>query len=255
MSGTTERAPKVPVAPLVPLALAFGVGIVADRFGVSVRTPYWGVLGLLAGLAAALGLWRRRWAGSLAVLVLVLTLGAGWHHAYWSDLAEGDLARSVSEEPRPAWVRGVLRDVLGIHPGDPGLTRAILEITSVYDEGSWRAASGRALLGIVGARPDLVAGDMVEAAGNLARVAGPLNPGEFNAREYDRAQGVRLHLAVDDGQGVWRESSPSRSPWSGTRLRGVVRAWSHARLVEGLDSRIAPLAAALLLGQREGVDP
>ena len=45
------------------------------------------------------------------------------------------------------------------------------------------------------------------------------------------------------------------SSWPWTRRRGVVRAWSRARLVEGLDPGIAPLAAALLLGQREGVDP
>jgi competence protein ComEC len=259
MASAVERVPRVPVAPLVPLGLAFGAGIVADRFGfgfgVSVRTPYWGVLGLLAGLAVALGLWRRRWAGSLAVLMLALAMGAGWHHACWSDLAPEDLARSVSEEPRPAWVRGVLRDVLGIHSGDPGLTRAVLEITSVHAGGCWRAASGRALLVIVGPRPDLVAGEAVEAAGSLERVAGPLNPGEFNARGYYRAQGIRLHLAVDDPQGVWRDRSPSAGSWTGTRLRGFVRAWSHAKLVAGLEPRVAPLAAALLLGQREGVDP
>jgi competence protein ComEC len=255
MVGTTERAPPVLVAPLFPLALAFGTGIVIDRFGVHWPTVSWGVLGLLAALGVIAGLCCRRPPASLGVLVLALALGGGWHHACWSDLPSDDLARGLSEEPRPAWVRGMLRDVLGIHPGDPGLTRAILEITNVRDRGSWRTASGRAVLNIVGARPDLVAGDVVEAAGSLARIAGSLNPGEFNAREYHQAQGVRLHLAVDDEQGVWRYGSPSRLPWSPMRLRGVVRAWSHARLVEGLDSQVGPLAAALLLGQREGVDP
>jgi competence protein ComEC len=152
-------------------------------------------------------------------------------------------------------VRGILRDVLGTHAGDPGLTRAVLEVTSVLDGGCWRAASGRALLVIAGGRPDLLAGEAVEVAGSLERLAGPLNPGEFNAREYHRAQGIRLQMAVDDPQGVWRDRSPSARSWTSTRLRGVVRAWSRARLVEGLEPRIAPLAAALLLGQREEVDP
>src|SRR5262249_2195829 len=35
----------------------------------------------------------------------------------------------------------------------------------------------------------------------------------------------------------------------------AARAWSHATLIQGLDSSIAPLAAALLLGRREAVDP
>ncbi len=34
-----------------------------------------------------------------------------------------------------------------------------------------------------------------------------------------------------------------------------MRRWSRDRLVGGLDPKVAPLAAALLLGRREGVDP
>jgi competence protein ComEC len=255
MIGTVERAPKVMVAPLVPLALAFGAGIVADRFGTSWPTATWGLLGLLAGLALIGGLWRRRVLGSLAVLVVAWALGGAWHHTRWTDLAADDLARDISEEPRPAWVRGVLRDVLGIHTGDPELTRAILQVTGVRDGECWRTASGEALLVIVGARPDLVAGEAVEAAGSLERVAGPLNSGEFDARDYYRAEGIRLRLAVDDPRGVWRDGSSVASTWPSTRLRGLLRAWSRARLIAGLDDRTGPLAAALLLGQREGVDP
>ena len=36
---------------------------------------------------------------------------------------------------------------------------------------------------------------------------------------------------------------------------GSLKEWSHARLVERLDPSIAPLAAALLLGRREEVEP
>ena len=255
MSGAVERVPKVVVAPLVPLALALAAGIVADRYVRPWGTAAWGTLALLASVGLSAGLGRRPFAGIAAILAIAVALGGGWHHACWSDLVVDDLARSVTEEPRPAWVRGVLRDVLGIHPGDPGLTRAVLEVTSVRDGSCWRAASGRALLVIVGARADLIAGEAVEAAGSLERVAGPLNPGEFDARDYLRAQGIHLHLAVDDRDAVWRDRSAPPWSWPWTRRRGVLRAWSRARLVEGLDYRVAPLAAALLLGQREGVDP
>jgi competence protein ComEC len=255
MGIAVERAPRILVAPLVPLAVAFAAGVVADRFGGPWGTVGWGSIALIASAGLGAGLWRRPYAPIPVVLVVIMALGGGWHHARWSDLAPDDLARSVSEQPRPAWVRGVLRDVLGIYPGDPGLTRAVLEVTGVRDGAYWRSASGRALVVIVGPRPDLVAGEAVQAAGSLERVAGPLNPGEFDARDYLRAQGIRLHLAVDDRQGVWRERSTPSGSWSWTWRRGVVRAWSRARLVERLDTRVAPLAAALLLGQREGVDP
>jgi competence protein ComEC len=245
------------VAPLVPPALALAAGIVADRYARPWGTEVWAALALLAAAGVGIGLWRCRRAGMLALLIMTLALGGGWHHACWSRLDGDDLAWSVPEESRPAWVRGVLCDVLGVHPGEQPITRAVLDVASVRDGALWRPVSGRALLVIVGDRGDLVAGEAVEAAGSLARLAGPLNPGEFNAREYYRAQGIRLVLSVDDRAGVWRDRSvPEWSwTWSGTRLRGRVRAWSHARLVAGLDARIAPLAAALLLGQREGVDP
>ena len=152
MGDEVEHAPRVLVAPLVPLAVAFCGG---DR-GRSLWRPL-GDGGMGPDRAAGIG---RSWSGALAAPVRAdlrrcswssLALGGGWHHACWSDLAPDDLARSVSEEPRPAWVRGVLRDVLGIYPGDPGLTRAVLEVTSVRDGAGWRTASGRALLVIVGA--------------------------------------------------------------------------------------------------------
>jgi competence protein ComEC len=243
------------VAPLVPLALALAAGIVADRYGRPWGTSAWGTLALLAALGVGAGLWRRPVAGIVALVVMAVALGGGLHHARWSDLAGDDLAWSVSEEPRPAWVRGELCDVLGVRPGNTPLTRAVLQLSAVRDAERWRPASGRAQLTIVGARPDLVEGEAVEAAGSLARVAGPLNPGEFDAREHLRAEGIRLRLDVDQPEAVWPDRPAAARSWSPTRLRGAVRAWSRDRLVAGLDPRIAPLAAALLLGQRAGVDP
>lgn len=224
----------------------------------------WAVLA--TGLAAvALILRRRGWAGNGLILVALMALGASWHHDRWSVLDDDDLARGATEIPAPVWVRGMITDVLGFRPGenldDDGYTRASLEIHSVYDEGSggWRPVSGKVSMGIVGDRSDLRAGDCVEAAGNLALVAGPLNPGEFDHRAYLRAQGIWLKLVVDTPQGVWSHESSSENslPFSSfiPRIVGKIRAWSQEKLTEGLDPRTAPLAAALLLGRREGVDP
>ena len=129
----------------------------------------------------------------MALLLAFGALGGGWHHYRWSDLAADDLSRGVNETPRPAWVRGVLDEVLGFRPGDfpgdPGSTRAVLDLTGFNDGGRWHRASGRVSLRVAGDRTDLAAGRAVEAAGSLARIAGPLNPGEFDVRDTYRREG------------------------------------------------------------------
>lgn len=60
-------------------------------------------------------------------------------------------------------------------------------------------------------------------------------------------------MVVGESPNVWRD--PSGSAPIGLRWLGKVRARSHDRLVRGLDPAVAPLAAALLLGRREAVDP
>jgi competence protein ComEC len=259
MPPPPDPRPPARVAPLAPLAVAAAVGVAVDRFA-----EPWGTLVWLA-IAAGLGVFavvldgRPRRAPAL-VMLACLALAGGWHHYRWSDLADDDLARVVDEVARPVWARGVLLDVLGFRPGrepdQSGVTRAVLVLSEVYGDDGWRAATGRSLLSVEGDRTDLRAGTAVETAGTLARVAGPLNPGEFDYRGFLRADGVRLRLSVDDPGGVWSAPAPPRGwSWLAVRGLGAVRAWSQARLARDLDPTAAPLAAALLLGRREGVDP
>lgn len=260
--GKTRPPPPVRVAPLVPVAMAVVAGVVADRYGEPWGTTAWA--GLAAGFAAlaVLGV-RRRWVWEVAVLGAWGALAGGWHHYRWSDVAGDDLYRGVTESPRPVWLRGVIRDVQGYRPGrlagDKGVTRAVFEVGQVRGAEDWRGASGRAVLTVGGDRTDLRAGDAVEAAGGLARLARPLNPGEFDFRTHMRAEGVRLRLAVDDPEGVWPDRDASGGPHGPSRRAGrwvgAVRAWGQTRLTRGLAPRTAPLASALLLGRREGVDP
>ena len=208
-----------------------------------------------ARAAGAVG--RPRDPGGLVVLA------AGWNHFRWSDRAADDLTRVVSEEPRPVWLRGVLRDVPtfrpGADPGRSGFTRGVLEVVGIRGaRGDWESRFG---------------------AGGAHRGGRPVRPVRRRPRRGGRwscadrrapePRGIRLpHLPPG------RRDHPSprgRQPvrglggrdgggrrdrsWTGTRLLGRARAWSHSRLVGGLDPATAPLAAALLLGRREGVDP
>jgi len=246
----------------MPLALAVAAGIAADRFATPWGTAVWVTIAFGLG-TLALGTARRRVVGAVAILGAWAAVAGAWHHANWNDLAGDDLARGVGEAPRPVWVRGIVRDGLGFRKGraadDAGGTRAVVDVTAVRVSGGWRNASGRALVSVKGDRTDLKTGDAVEAAGSLSLVPGPLNPGEFDSQSHLKAQGVRLRLAVDDAEGVWAAAGPPPGAGGPARLirrgLGAVRAWSKARLEAGLDPRVAPLASALVLGRREGVDP
>jgi competence protein ComEC len=250
------------VAPLVPVFVAIAAGILVDRYVEPCGTRTWATVALACGGIAGLAI-RTSALGSLVLLFALFAVGGGWHHYRWSDLAPHDLARSVSETPQPAWVRGVVREALGLRRSE-GLgfrtgeelrvtTRFVLDLRAISDGKTWHPASGRAIVLVTGDRSEIRSGQAVEAAGQIARLAAPSNPGEFDYRAFQRAQGVRLRLTVDDAESFWPDPE-GRSSFFGI-LMGSIQAWSRARLVEQLDPSIAPLAAALLLGQREGIEP
>ncbi len=259
------------MAPLAPLALAVGLGVVVDRVAAPWGTSAWAFLAL-GGLVAAVvsGAAGLSGLGSLAVALAWASLGGAWHHERWSDLAGDDLARTVEAEGwrlgerRVCWVRGVVVDSAAFRPGDDGpndqgSTRAVVALTAIHGGGGsaggseWRPASGLVQTWVGGDRSDLASGRGIEAAGVLSRVEGPLNPGEFDPRPMLRGRGIRLRLMVDGPSGVW--DNPNEVDWPWTRRLGAVRAWSFRRLATGLDPETLPLAAALLLGRREAVDP
>ncbi len=253
---------RVAIAPLAPLVAAVSAGIVVDRFIEPCGTLAWAIVGLSFGAIAALSL-RRGLISSLAIAGAFLAIGAGWHHYRWSDLDPDDLAWVLTESPKPVWARGVVREALGLRrsagfgfgsaPADQVTTRFVLDLTAVTDDGRWRRAGGRAMVTVTGDRSEVRAGQAVETAGQIARITGPTNPGEFDYATFQRAAGIRLRLSVDDPESFWADPRGGGSMFA--RWLGHLRAMSRARLVEDLDPSVAPLAAALLLGQREGVDP
>ena len=201
---------------------------------------------------------------NLALLAAFPFIGAAWHHYRWSDMYADDLARTVTETPRPAWVRGVVSEARGLRHQRPGFgfgggdqekvtTRFVLDITSITDGRSWHKASGRAVVVVTGNRSSIRAGQAVETAGQISTLAAPLNPGEFDYRAFLQAQGIRLRIGVDDPDGFWPDPSAADrvfTLWL-DRHRHRIRSW----LFEQLDRATAPLAAALLLGWREEIDP
>ncbi len=251
------------IAPLAPVVAAVAIGIVADRWFLTFATKTWVMIALALGVIAIMTNRRTR-LNTLALLAAFFAIGAGWHHYRWSDMFADDLARSVAETPRPAWVRGVVSEARGLRHQRQGFgfgtgdqekvtTRFVLDLTSITDGRSWHKASGRAMVVVMGKLPEIRAGQAVEAAGQIATIAPPLNPGEFDYRGFLQAQGIRLRINVDDPASFWPD--PNGANWPFTlwldNHRHRIRTW----LFEQLDPATAPLAAALLLGWREEIDP
>lgn len=250
--------PLFPVSPLVPVALAMAAGIVLDRHVAPLSTTRWAALAMGCAVAALLA--HRNERGSRWVLAAAfVALGGARHHAFWSDLPSDDLARHAEAlgAGMPAWVRGVLVDVPRVvnsdAPGETVRTVATVALTEIEQAGRWEPVSGRVRLSVAGDRSELRMGHPIEAAGALRAIGGPLNPGEFDGRLPLRTDGIRLRLSVGEARGVGPLAEARL--WRAHAALGRARTEASRRLVEPLDPAIAPLAAALLLGRREGVDP
>ena len=105
-------------------------------------------------------------------------------------------------------------------------SRFKLDLTEISDGTRWHKASGGAMVIVTGDQHVIQTGQRVEAAGHLALLAPPLNPGEFDYRAFMRAQGIRLRLTVDDPESFWRDQTRTDPP---IRLfLGKIWAWSRA---------------------------
>lgn len=263
-TGDTQATPapnpnSSPLPGLVPAAFAVLFGVIADRLASPATTTAWA---LTAAALAAFAAWRAhrnpqtaRW----GLILAIGALGAGWHHARWSDRRPDDLSLAFDAHPgaRPSWLRGVLVAVPEWSPTEgidlDGRTRTVLDATHASDGNRWQPASGRVRLIIAGRRTDLRMGDPITVAGTLEAIPGPRNPGEFDLRAKLRADGIRLRLRAGDPRALERWND---GPWWPlTRALGAARLASSRRLSRFIPSHAEPLAAALLLGRREAVDP
>ncbi len=247
------------VAPMLAPAMAIAAGVVADRCGGGWGATAWAVIAVAGAVLASFKVWGGR-TTLIGLVVASFGIGGAWHHRRWTDLTADDLARrfSADDQPVPAWLRGVVVEIPiyrpdSERPNGQGSTRTVVAVTGVCDGLDWSSASGKVAAWIGGDRTDLRPGQPVEISGSLGPIEGPLNPGERDARESWRADGIRLRISTGSPSGIWAD--PSGSVWPWTYRLGRLRAWSHRRLVTSLDPSVAPLASALLLGRRETVDP
>jgi competence protein ComEC len=262
------NAEPVPAAspryhPLVIALTAAAAGIVVDRYR-PLPLPAW-----CAVAAAALAVWsavdrrRKEIVASVGLLIAVAALAAAWHHDCWNLFGADEVGLFARSRQEPICVEAVAVETPRAAPQTDSNplrlsrldeeVRFTVEVRAIRDGDQWRAASGRAAIAVEGPAPHLAAGDCFRAFAHLLPPDHALNPGETDRADLDRGRRITAHLRVTYPEAIsvvsvghgfdpkaWLES---------LRLRGR-QVFAHY-----LQPRQADLAAAVLLGLREQLDP
>ncbi len=249
-------------APLVPVALAATVGLIADRYSNLPAVAGWmiGFVGLVVWLIA-----RSRRAASAGVWLWIAAggLAAAHHNTHRQSFALDDIATFATDVPTPVRIRGTLAEepVRSRAPKpNPFVTEqrtetttTILAVTMIETRNGWVPASGRVRVTIEGRLHDLHASDLVEITGRLSKPQGPGNPGERDFRSFLLDDRITAVLRVEKSAAtVTRLDEGWRTSLFG--WLGVVRGWGTRAFRESLPPDESGLAAALLLGDTTALD-
>ena len=248
-------------APLVPLALAASVGLLADRY---IGVPL--AAGLITAVVALVGwLGTRTTAPHVALgwlLVCAGAIAAVHHHTHRHTFGDDDIGRFAKDTPTAIRVRGTLveePDRFRTPRHDPLLTvqrtatsTGVLDVSAVDGVGGWQPASGRVRLAVEGRLDGLHCGDVVEVSGRLTRPDGPHNPGEWDYRSHLLDRRITADLRVK------RSADPVVRLEEGWRASlfgwlAVIRGWGSRALEHELPDE-SGLATALLLGDSTALD-
>lgn len=244
--------------PLVPLTLAFCLGIVLeDTLGLAPAAWVLAVAASLVGAAVA----RRAGARGLVLPLLILGFGClgaermagalfGSPANHLSRLPEVSLDAPlplegwvvVPPDPRPADSRDA---------GDPERTRFVAEVTRLRMGEAWVQTTGQARVTVLGEAMEVAYGDEVRGTFRLRHPRRFDNPGSFDYPRYLATQGIALEGWTRDPVEVLGASRGSPVLAAIFRLRGLLL----SRLDAAMPAPEAALLKATILGDRSGLTP
>ena len=249
--------------PLVVVVAAAAAGIVADRYWPLAAGLWW--FAALTALPCWFLAWRRMRLRTAAFILLaaVAAVAAAWHHCHWCLFADDELGLFARPAHRPVCVEAVALStprtllepesnplrVMGSGPR----VRLDVAVVGLRDGDAWRPASGRARMVVDALLPDLQAGDRFRAFAHLTQVPPALNPGQRDAALHARAYRTFSQLHVRFAEAI--EPLAVGGGCDPIRRLEQVRLHGNRIFARYLNPRHAGLAAAVLLGIREQVDP
>ena len=251
-----DNAPKAMRGPLVWLAGAMMVGIVAGRY-VPIDSSAWCVwAGLALAAGAALMLAGRRRLAVVALVSAVAALGAVHVRQVLFRLPDDHVVTYAGRSRTIASIRGRVAETPAIRASAVGAGYARKPVTTfnvdteaILVADQWRPAQGMAQVTVLEADKRLARGQRVELAGAISRVMPPDNPGQRDPAELARLTDRLVKFRVPAASAV-RVLGESSGSWLG-RIRDGASRWARERLVPPNPPRSALLLEALVLGRRD----
>ncbi|MEZ6134476.1 MAG: ComEC/Rec2 family competence protein [Pirellulaceae bacterium] len=200
-------------------------------------------------------------AANLLSFVTAVLLATTYATAFRPPDADG-LSSSAKREGQPIAIRGVIHSVAEWRPNpnhrthDPASeawqTQWQLRCESVRHADEWIPITAISTLLVDGRITEFLPGDEVQVFGDYRAISPPTNPGAFDFAKHAHHESQFVRLSTGNQQQISRLSVRSNYPL--LRLRGrVVRAVDRW-LRQWVSFDQAPLAAALVFGQRAQVD-
>ncbi|MDZ4657347.1 MAG: ComEC/Rec2 family competence protein [Bythopirellula sp.] len=261
------RSSTLAAQPLLLVAVAVALGIVADRFGgewlAGFSVVSWWIAALCATFVSHL-LFHRHWLRTslVALLFAFLFVGGAWHDLHWNYWRNDELARYATDLTEPVCIKAVATQPSQWTPA-PAATplRAIpaeprseveVRITRIRNGTNWQTATGAVRLRVNGVLPDITPGDQLLVFARLSQLTPALNPGQYDYAAAERAAGRHCELFTQSPACVSViESANSFSPekWLASAGR-----WCQQQLARYVGFEQQPISQALLLGVRGELD-
>ncbi len=195
--------------------------------------------------------------------VAVAAVAAAWHHDRWNLFGADDAGLFARSRQEPVCIEAVALQTPQVTPqvdSNPlrlsrldEEVRLNVELRAIRDGDLWRTASGCAALAVEGPVPHLAAGDCFRAFAHLLPPDHALNPGESDRADLDRGRRITAHLRVTYPEAI--TIIPGGRGFDLRTLLDTLRLRGRQVFARYLDPRQADLAAAVLLGLREQLDP
>ncbi len=215
------------LAPLMPVFIAFALGILAGGWlSLPPATLYvLIVLGLLLPAMAFIMRWRFCF---LFIIPVFFFLGGLFIHAYGPGLlGPGHIAMSIDEGTGAGKQIRPLYDVTGVVVSEPVFTgrytRFIVSSRSLLVEGRRQKTAGGVRLTVRGETEGIEQGDYVRFLGYLKRPHNFGNPGEFNYVRWLRIRGIEALGSVRSPRWIirLRRGSPGLLTISARARKGI----------------------------------
>ena len=251
-----------PSRPLLLATLAWGLGILADRYaGMSLLT-WWSTAVVLVAIAIALRHLGRHQSFAGTLLVTLACTGGAWHHLHWNFAAHDELGRFARETSQPVCFEGVAIDRIKWSPAptpDPlramplgPMSEVLVRVTRVRDGQQWREVSGSCRLRVAGGLADVTAGDRLRAFALFGRIPPALNPGQYDWAQAERRAARYCDLYCRRPECITVIEPAAVSPIS--RWIDLIRQRCEWRLMRYVGPENCDLALAVLLGERERLE-